>query len=438
MGNKIYVACPANFATGGPELLHQLCNKLEILGYDSYMLYFGRDLSSPVHERYKIYNNRYVTAFEDTEDNIVIIPETIVASLSNIKRSIKVIWWLSVDNFISVCNPQKLGLRDYFSSINMIDKYNDIIHFVQSEYAYIYLKEQGIKEEKILYLSDYLNKGFIEKVRSRKENIIKKDVVLYNPKKGLEFTKKIIEEAKEFKFIPLIKFTTDEMIRIMKESKVYIDFGEHPGKDRIPREAALMGCCVITGKRGSARNQIDVPIMEEYKFEDDIESICKIKNKIKSIFDNYAEENDKFNSYREIIMNEEEKFESDVKNIFQELIGDRNINKKHGEIKECKQINEEIYRRLNEFIQESSIENEINNDKLLKFVDIILDQINWFNSLIQYEDNFQLISDEEIQNIINSLDNCEDSVNCKIKFIFMKLLSCVRYMDFVLKKKYDN
>lgn len=438
MKNKIYVACPANYATGGPELLHQLCNKLDILGYDSYMLYYGDDLSSPVHERYKIYNNKYVTTFEDTEDSIVIIPETIVGSLLNIKRSIKVIWWLSVDNFILHCNPQKLGLHDYFSLINVIDKYNDIIHFVQSEYAYTYLKEQGINDNKIYYLSDYLNKGFIKKAISVEENIVKKDVVLYNPKKGLEFTEKIIEEAKGVQFIPLVNFTTDEMIKVMKESKVYIDFGEHPGKDRIPREAVLMGCCVITGRRGSARNQIDVPIMEEYKFEDDIESICKIKNKIKSIFGNYAEENKKFNSYRDIIINEEEKFEVDVKYIFQELISDINTNKKDVEIKECKQINDEIYKSLNAFIQEIRIKNEISNDKLVKFVNIIVDQINWFNTFIQNEEEWQLISDEEIQNIINDLDNCEESVNCKVKFIFMELLSYVKYMDFVLQKKYDN
>jgi len=39
--------------------------------------------------------------------------------------------------------------------------------------------------------------------------------------------------------------------------QVYIDFGHHPGQDRLPREAVQCGCVVITGKRGSG-NQINI------------------------------------------------------------------------------------------------------------------------------------------------------------------------------------
>ena len=30
--------------------------------------------------------------------------------------------------------------------------------------------------------------------------------------------------------------------------KLYIDFGGFPGKDRLPREAVMHDCCIITGK----------------------------------------------------------------------------------------------------------------------------------------------------------------------------------------------
>jgi len=42
--------------------------------------------------------------------------------------------------------------------------------------------------------------------------------------------------------------------------KLYVDFGKHPGKDRMPREAAVHGCCIITGRRGAAGNPFDIPI----------------------------------------------------------------------------------------------------------------------------------------------------------------------------------
>lgn len=37
MGKKIIVFCPAYYASGGPELLHQLCFTLLNMGYDACM-----------------------------------------------------------------------------------------------------------------------------------------------------------------------------------------------------------------------------------------------------------------------------------------------------------------------------------------------------------------------------------------------------------------
>jgi hypothetical protein len=54
-----------------------------------------------------------------------------------------------------------------------------------------------------------------------------------------------------------------EVISSLTSSKIYLDLGIHPGTDRIPREAALLGCVIVTNKRGSAGNKIDVDIDEE-------------------------------------------------------------------------------------------------------------------------------------------------------------------------------
>jgi glycosyltransferase involved in cell wall biosynthesis len=102
----------------------------------------------------------------------------------------------------------------------------------------------------------------------------------------------------------------------LRMAKVYIDFGNHPGKDRIPREAALSGCCVITGRNGSAAYQKDVPIPENYKFYDGIKQADEIIEMIRSIFNNYEKVNIDFDSYRTIIRKEKETFTKDVKNIF--------------------------------------------------------------------------------------------------------------------------
>ena len=51
--------------------------------------------------------------------------------------------------------------------------------------------------------------------------------------------------------------------------KVYADFGSHPGRDRMPREAALCGACVLTNRRGSANFAEDVPLPTLYKLDQD-------------------------------------------------------------------------------------------------------------------------------------------------------------------------
>jgi len=186
-------------------------------------------------------------------------------------------------------------------------------HFVQSFYALNFIKNRGIVQDKIYYLSDYLNKSFLETQTdlSKKENI-----VTYNPKKGFSFTKKIIYSAKDIKFVPLSNMSRGELIKTLQRAKVYIDLGNHPGKDRIPREAAILGCCVITGKRGSAAFFEDVPIPDEYKFEDREVNIPKIIEKIEDCFENFEERNKDFDYYREVIKNEPQKFLEDLKKIF--------------------------------------------------------------------------------------------------------------------------
>jgi hypothetical protein len=108
----------------------------------------------------------------------------------------------------------------------------------------------------------------------------------------------------------------EEVIKLLQKAKVYIDFGHHPGKDRLPREAAILGCCVITGKRGSAKFFEDVPIPDEYKFEDKEESIPEIIDKIKDCFENYEERYKDFEYYRQFIKNEPQKFIEDLRKIF--------------------------------------------------------------------------------------------------------------------------
>lgn len=196
------------------------------------------------------------------------------------------------------------------------EKERSMVHWVQSEYARKFIRLNGVPDEQIRIVGDYLNLEFLQKNRILMVND-KERWVLYNPKKGYQFTARLIQAAPDIKWIPLENMTLEEVHGMLSKARVYIDFGNHPGKDRIPREAAISGCCILTSKRGAAANDIDVPISSEYKFEDTEENIPAIIQKIRFLLENYETETLKFEDYRHRISNERKEFTEAVEQAFQ-------------------------------------------------------------------------------------------------------------------------
>jgi hypothetical protein len=61
----IYIACPAKAQSGGPELLHQLGNKLISKNINCKMYYYNDFIGDPVPNIYKEYNVEYETQIVD-------------------------------------------------------------------------------------------------------------------------------------------------------------------------------------------------------------------------------------------------------------------------------------------------------------------------------------------------------------------------------------
>ena len=54
--SKIYLVCPANFATGGTEGIHQLAFKLQKLGFPRvFLFYLNTTQDNPVHPQFEKY-----------------------------------------------------------------------------------------------------------------------------------------------------------------------------------------------------------------------------------------------------------------------------------------------------------------------------------------------------------------------------------------------
>ncbi len=318
---KLFLVAPANTATGGPFLLHQLASKLIEMGFDAKMLYIKHsEIEDPVHAFYKHFQIPYTYELEDVAENLVIFPEVYTEMIFRYKQIQKVIWWLSVDNFLDA-NAQKLpfSLKRFLGLKPPVHHYRfqetpPHQHWVQCYYAKHFLESKGVSN--IKDLSDYLDPIFINELKNRSfNNQNKKEIVAYNPKKGYEVTQELIKKAPHIQWVPIENMTPEQVKELLISAKIYIDFGHHPGKDRIPREAAMCGCIVITNRKGSAAFTEDVPIPEKFKIDyipGQEESIIRL---LENSFSNYENELLLFEPYKAKIENEEAVFNADLNKI---------------------------------------------------------------------------------------------------------------------------
>ena len=352
--SNIYILCPANVHTGGPKCLHQLAYELKnVLKKKVYMYYFpmfSEKYENPVHENYNSYQIPFTNKIDDNEDNLLIVPEMnktieISKKYKNIK---KVLWWLSVDFFLLTKFNDNFSkyLRSlikipynficFFNKVTQyrfgnlsLPKYLKLIYFKNPFYNVLKLKDFQInlvhsfyqmdilrsKNLKGFLLSDFIEDDFFQE--AEKINIEKKEnVICYNPNKSSVFMKKIIESNQEFKFVPLTNLKKKDVIEKLSESKIYIDFGFHPGKDHMPREAAILKNCILTNKEGSAFYFEDVPINDEFKFDEKKKNLDSINKIIIKIFKDYKTEINKFESYRKKLKDQKKTFKNEVNEIF--------------------------------------------------------------------------------------------------------------------------
>lgn len=312
---KIYTLCFPCFTTGGIELIHQVTHQLNKHPQIQACVYYFNVFDPSISPQPKIYSERYDTPYIigdylPSQDSILIFPQTL-AYLTNapaFKNYKKIIYWESVDNYYHL-TPEYL--------IHIFPK--DTLHLVQSVYAEDFVLNRLKKDpNNVLFLTDYLSDQFFQET-SQNPRI---PAAAWNPKK--EYNKEFIQKIQEYDptllIYPIEGLTTKEIVEKFRSSMLYLDFGNHPGKDRMPREAAMCGCCVITGKRGAAGiEQGDVLIPEEYKFEDKQENIPKIVEKIHYIFQNYNTCNEDFNEYRNMIRKEKDQFKEQIDNLVERI-----------------------------------------------------------------------------------------------------------------------
>ncbi len=320
--SKIIIFCPPKKVTGGPEALHQLSNKLYELKYDNVFMHYVPQRANAKAKNYDIYKTKEIKSFEDSSDHILIIPESMTFLIKKFPKSQKIIWWLSVD-FYKILMDYRIRKQNFFTKLFYkqddkeyhFENLPNVFQWAQSYRSSVYLKDHNIPESQIDYVCDYINPIFLDKNQAIKKDLANK-TILYNPKKGKKEIAELIKNSPELMWIPIQNMNAGQIKDLMAKSLLYVDFGENPGRDKMLRESVSQDCCIISGKNGSSAYYEDLMIPDEYKFDFSPEKIPAILNKIKDVLNNYPSHFPYFETYKNVVLNEEAVFEEKLKEIF--------------------------------------------------------------------------------------------------------------------------
>lgn len=285
---KVYIVAPRAYASGGPEALHQLCSLFIMFGIDAYMFYTGNRIGDPKPSQYSIYMTKTSSSIEYSAHNILLVPEVYVDRFKNVKNIQTAIWWLSVFNFYNEGNHKK-----YITAYDL--------NICSTHYVAEHLHSIGITNT--VPMRDMLNLKFTRAIVDTSE---KEDLVAYNPVKGIDFTREIMNANQDLRFIPIMRMSVNEVVSALAKCKLYIDFGHHPGSDKLPKEAATLMCCVLTGRRGCASDNVDYPLPKGSQINDDYNSIPLISDTMHDMLKNYSVWLPKFKRFRNLARQDEQ------------------------------------------------------------------------------------------------------------------------------------
>ena len=319
--SKLYIICAGGVRNDAAELCHRLCSRLVRLGVNAKLVYIpvANDFNpdDPIPPAYKYFRVPYIYDVEDDSKNVVIVPETMTVFLYTFKNIRRVIWWLSVDNFFRDIALKTVAQFDKILTAPMpkffcFQKFDaDIEHWTQSEYAKQFLKVNSVPNEKIYPIGDYVSPTLI-KLHDSVDFGKKKNTVVFNASADSKFISKLASMVPKANWLAIQDSQAEDAPKLLAEAKIYVDFSDHVSKDMMPRRAAILGCVVITGKRGAAANDVDINIPADFKFGETEDDMPKIADKVKEILSDFQGAYDRQKDFLDKIFTEQEIFNRNV------------------------------------------------------------------------------------------------------------------------------
>ena len=326
----ILIFCP-EYLNGGCEALHQLGLQIARHGGSAQMAYYGpysgleldgdvlrcHLAASPIPRYFARYEPRALSEARLGPDTLLVFPEVLsTLAATRDDRYQRALWWLSVANAVE----QNRALLDA-SYRRSVFADSGLLHFHQSDYARAFL--QANAATRYHALSDYTDPDFIHRSLNAAETTPiseRGNTICFFPNKGAELAARFIDGRnalrQDVEFLPIRGMSKAQVRDALFGARLYLDFGNHPGKDRVPREAAIAGAVVMLHAVGAALCFPDHPLPAEYRFTEDDIATGDLHRKVAAIFDQPEAHFAAQRMYREAILHEQERFDLEVRSCF--------------------------------------------------------------------------------------------------------------------------
>lgn len=331
---RVLVAYPRGTQTGGPEALHQLVDSLRRHGSDAWLWPWPESRGNERIADYQRYDAPETTEMLDEVGTAVVLPETALHLAGLWHKANVVCWWLSIDNspyfgvrrlmeneradgappsfalLRTIVGSQRRVLRDRAQLARMT-------HLTQSRFAFDFIRT-ALRVSPTM-LGDYIPD--VPPVRPHKADTFS---VAFNPAKGKGLTDEIRSLSNpSLAWLPIQGLSREGVGSLLDRATVYVETGHQPGKDRIPREAALRGCVILMLRKGAGRNEHDCPLAVEYKIETGPEAARRFASALGMVFADVAHHRALQQPYLDMVKSEQAVFDRAVEGIF--LYGRRGV-----------------------------------------------------------------------------------------------------------------
>lgn len=326
---RVSVYYPRGVRTGGPEALHQLVDGLRRLGHDASLVPIpGTENAERVSE-YAEYNAPEVSVAADGPHDAIVFPEIWLEPRQPRGSAKRFCWWLSIDNsklFAAdrMWATRRLTRPTHTAKSLIRAKYLEMgnrwlvrprvrrmTHLAQSRYARDFLVER--LDAKPTMLSDYILVTAPKRPRRPSDH----QTISFNATKGGVHVSRLRDFLPStIEWIAIERMSHAEVQGVLERSDIYLDLGHQPGKDRLPREAALLGAVSVIAMAGAGANSFDWPLPRDHKVHVRGDIARNAAQVITNVLTDVPLHFERQASFRDGLTREKRTFERELRNVF--------------------------------------------------------------------------------------------------------------------------